>query len=131
MSLSDTLGTDFPRRCLVTNLVAGTLMSFMALMYFGPIHAAGFAVGLLLGSLHLWTWIGLGRQLLGEREGLVIGGYVLVKLVGVYGGTLLFLSLERRAAVAFLIGFTFIFVVILQKALGRRLIASKTIRSVP
>jgi hypothetical protein len=130
LSLSETLGTDFPRRCLVTNLVAGTLMAFMALMYFGPIHAAGFSVGLLLGSLHLWTWIGLGRQILGDRDGLVIGGYVLVKMVGVYGGTLLFLILERRAALAYLIGFTFIFVVIVQKALGRRLIASQKIRSV-
>lgn len=131
MSLSETLGTDFPRRCIVTNLVAGSLMAFMALMYFGPIHAAGFAVGLLLGSLHLWTWIGLGRQLLGEREGLVIAGYLLVKLVGVYGGMLVFLVMERRAAAAFLIGFTLIFLVILQKVLGRKLIASKTIRSVP
>lgn len=131
MSLSETLGTDFPRRCIVTNLVAGALMAFMALMYFGPIHAAGFAAGLLLGTLHLWTWIGLGRQLLGEREGLVIAGFVFVKLVGVYGGTLLFLFIERRAAVAFLIGFTLIFVVIVQKVLGRKLIASKTIRSVP
>jgi len=131
LSLSETLGTDFPRRCIVTNLVAGSLMAFMALMYFGPIHAAGFAVGLLLGSLHLWTWIGLGRQLLGEREGLVIAGYLLVKLVGVYGGMLVFLVMERRAAAAFLIGFTLIFLVILQKVLGRKLIASKTIRSVP
>lgn len=131
MSLSETLGTDFPRRCIVTNLVAGVLMAFMALMYFGPIHAAGFAAGLLLGTLHLWTWIGLGRQLLGEREGLVIASFVFVKLVGVYGGTLLFLFIERRAAVAFLIGFTLIFVVIVQKVLGRKLIASKTIRSVP
>jgi len=130
LSLSETLGTDFPRRCLVTNLVAGTLMAFLALMYLGPIHAAGFSVGLLLGSLHLWTWIGLGRQVLGEREGLVIAGYMLIKLVGVYGGTLLFLFLERRAAVAFLIGFTLIFLVILQKVLGRKLIASKKLRSV-
>lgn len=131
MSLSETLGTDFPRRCIVTNLVAGSLMAFIALMYFGTVHAAGFSVGLLLGSLHLWTWIGLGRQILGERDGLVIAGYVLVKLVGVYGGTLGFLVIERRAAVAFLIGFTLIFLVILQKVLGRKLIASKTIRSVP
>jgi hypothetical protein len=131
LSLSETLGTDFPRRCIVTNLVAGALMAFMALMYFGPIHAAGFSVGLLLGTLHLWTWIGLGRQLVGEREGLVIAGYALVKVVGVYGGTLLFLVLERRAAAAFLIGFTLIFVVIVQKVLGRKLLASKTFRSVP
>jgi len=131
LSLSETLGTDFPRRCIVTNLVAGSLMAFMALMYFGPIHAAGFAVGILLGSLHLWTWIGLGRQLLGERDGFVIAGYMLVKLVAVYGGTLTFLMIERKSAVSFLIGFTLIFLVILQKVLGRKLIASKTIRSVP
>lgn len=131
MSLTDTLGTDFPRRCIVTNLVAGVLMAFLALMYFGPIHAAGFSAGLLLGTLHLWTWIGLGRQILGKRDGTALAGYLFLKFVGVYGGTLLFLFMERRAALAFLIGFTFIFVVIVQKVLGRKLIASKTIRSVP
>ncbi|MFH2009111.1 MAG: hypothetical protein ABI333_21150 [bacterium] len=131
MSLSETLGSDFPRRCIVTNLAAGAVLALLATMYVSVGAGSGFAVGIILGSLHLGSWIGLGRQLLGPRDPLQIAVFLFFKLVFVYGGTVLYLKYEQQNAVAFVIGFSLIFFVILQKVLGRKLIASsKNLRSV-
>ena len=131
MTTTETLGSDFPKRSVVTNLVAGVFISLLLINYLGVGHGAGFAAGILLGSLHLWTWIGLGRQLLGDRDGFMIAAYVAAKLGLVYGGAIAYLMYQRAYAIAFIVGFTMIFFVMIQKVIGRRLVDQRKLRSVP
>ena len=130
MTLSPTLGGDLPRRSIITTLVAGGIVSLFVAQYLGLGHGAGFALGVLLGSLHLFTWMGLGKQLLGAREPIWIALYLLLELGVVYGGALVYLIHQRAHAPAFAIGFGLIFFVMIQKVLGRRLLEQRNLRSV-
>ncbi len=130
MTLTSTLGSDFPKRSIVTTLVAGVVMSLFVIQYWGIGHGAGFALGVLLGSLHVFTWMGLGKELLGERDALRIASYVLLKVGVVYAGAIVYLIYQRPYAPAFAIGFSLIFFVMIQKVIGRRLIDQRKLRSV-
>lgn len=130
MTLGTQLGGEFPRRSIVTTLVAGGIVSLFVLQYFGVGNGAGFALGVLLGSLHVFTWMGLGKQLLGERDPIWIAIFVLLKLGVVYSGALVYLLYQRPHAPAFAIGFSLIFFVMIQKVLGKRLLEQRNLRSV-
>lgn len=131
MSPGASIGGNFPRRSIVTNLVAGAIISLFVIHYFGVGHGAGVAAGVLLGSLHLYTWMGLGRQLLGPRDPLWIALYVFLKLGVVYAGAILYLLYQRPYAAAFTLGFSLIFVVMIQKVVGRRILAASRPRTAP
>ncbi len=131
MSLGTSLGSGFPQRSITTTLVAGVVMSLVAIRYFGIGHGAGFALGVLLGCLHVWTWMGLGKQLLGPKDPIWIALYLLLKLGVVYAGAIIYLIHQRAYAPAFAIGFSLIFLVMIQKVVGRRLLEQRKLRSVP
>lgn len=130
MSQPAGLDRNFPKRSLRTNLIAGGIVSLFAAQYLGPYVGLGFAIGVALGSLHLFTWMGLGRQILGPREPLWIAIYLVTKLGGVYGGAVLYLVQPRAHGVAFLSGFSLIFAVMIQKVLGQKLVEQQRLRSV-
>lgn len=109
---------------MVTTLVAGAVAALFVLSYFGPAMGAGFSAGVLVGVLHLWSWSRLGRQLLGERDALVLGLLVLFKLIVVYGGTIAYLAIWTEQVVPYLIGFSLVFLVMIQKVLSRILLRS-------
>ncbi|MDY0000823.1 MAG: hypothetical protein RBU30_05975 [Polyangia bacterium] len=130
MTLNTKLGDGFPKRSIVTTLVAGAIASLFVLQYFGLGHGAGFALGVALGTLHLYTWMGLGKQLLGPRDPVWIALWVLLKLGVVYAGALVYLVHQRPHAPAFAIGFGLIFFVMIQKVLGQKMLEQRKLRSV-
>jgi hypothetical protein len=129
VNLVTTLETTFPRRTMTTTLVAGGIITFFGLQYLPAPQTLGFLVGLLLGVLHLWSWTVLGRHLVGDRPPGPMAAVTGLKLVVIYGGTAGFLYLLPQTAVAYLVGFTFVFFVMIQKLLGRKLIEHLNVRS--
>lgn len=131
MSAPVGMDAQFPRRTLRTTLIAGGLLSLLATQYLDLQVALGFALGVALGSLHLFTWMGLGRQLLGPRDPVWIGIYLVLKLGVVYGGAVLYLTRPAAHAKAFAVGFTLVFLVMVQKVVGQKLMEQQRLRSVP
>ena len=129
MNLVTTLETSFPSRTMTTTLVAGGLVALFGMQYVDAPQMLGFAVGLLLGVLHLWSWTVLGKHLVGDRPAGPMAAVAVLKLVIIYGGTAGFLYLQPQTAVAFLVGFTFVFFVMIQKLLGRKLLEHLNVRS--
>lgn len=131
MSEPTDIDSQFPKRTLRTTLIAGGILSVFAAQYLGLQVALGFALGVALGALHLYTWIGLGHQILGPREPVWIAIYLILKLGVVYGGAVVYLTRSGANAKAFAAGFTLLFAVIIQKVVGQKLMEKQRLRSVP
>ncbi len=121
-------GTDIGviRRILVTTAILAALAALGLWVYAGWRWAAGFAGGALIGAVNLVFLTALMREIVrpGRRARGRIAALLAVKVPVVYGGLVALLVWKTPPAIAVVIGFSLVLVVIVLKAAGRALLES-------
>jgi|WetSurMetagenome_2_1015567.scaffolds.fasta_scaffold991531_1 hypothetical protein len=128
-------GTDIGviRRILVTTAILAALVALALWVYAGWRWAAGFAGGAVIGAANLVFLTALVREIVrpGRRARGRIAALLAVKVPVVYGGLAGLLIWKAPPAIAVVIGFTLVLVVIVLKAAGRALLDSGLLSHAP
>lgn len=115
------MGLEFINRVIKTTLLLGALIFVFGSFYFDYIYSTGIFIGMLWGCANLWFI----RQFMvnyltpGERKMGRLAVLAIIKFPVLYAAAFLILKLGWFSVVAFIIGFSLIFVVIFLKALGK------------
>ena len=129
------LGTDIGviRRVLVTTAILAALVALVLWVYAGWRWAAGFAGGALIGAANLVFLTALVREIVrpGPRARGRIAALLAVKVPVVYGGLVGLLVWKAPPAIAVVIGFSLVLIVIVLKAAGRALLDSGLLSGTP
>jgi hypothetical protein len=122
------LSTDIGviRRILVTTAILAALVALALWVYAGWRWAAGFAGGAVIGAANLVFLTALMREIIrpGRRSRGRIAALLAVKVPVVYGGLVGLLVWKAPPAIAVVIGFSLVLIVIVLKAAGRALLDS-------
>ena len=119
------------RRTLITTAWLGALACLVAWTYWGGSRALAILAGLVLGSANLVFLTALVREFvrLGERDAVKIAVLFASKMLVVYGGLAALLLTRRLSVLALVGGFSLPLAVIVLKAGGRALQATRLFRT--
>ena len=115
------------RRILITSAWFGGLVGLVAWVYLGWPWAAGFAGGLIVGMANLYFLASLTQLVLttDRRNKGAIAGILAIKVIVVYGGLAALLLWDLPSALSVVAGFSVVLFVIVLKAVGRALLATR------